>query len=352
MTRKAFLVWGLIVAAAAVVLLLVVVLKPRGELAGERRVEVGATPVARLDRFASHRGAELAPQLRFTGGLTLRSSEPAFGGLSALHISADRTWLLAVTDTGHWVRARPSWRDELMTGLDEVTMAPIRAAGGRSLRASGHGDVEALAIADAGAYVADESHGSTVFFVPRVPAALDAAAVHLAPRATMRTVRRNRGIEALALIPGNGGSPRLLAIAERNADPAADHAPAWLIPLAAREAPMRVLKYSPSPGFDVSDATYSEACGLLVLERRFGLPHLFAIRLKSVALDRIDAGGTLTGRTLLAAGSLTTVIDNMEGVSAVDRPDRSCDVFLISDDNFSPLQSTRILQFRLSPADA
>jgi hypothetical protein len=322
--------------------------KPHTDLAGEVGLTIESIPIQTLDRFPWFKQAELAPQFRFEHGITLKTKLEAFGGLSALHLSKDRAVLLAITDSGHWLRATPVWRDGQLVALEHVVMAPIQAVGGRSLRATGHGDIEALALSNRGAYLADESYGSSVFYARNVPDALAAPAQAFQRRAALKRLPKGRGIEALAYVERAGQPPRLLAIAERSPDSGTEYIPAWLLPARQDSADMQALQYEPTPGFDVSDATFSKGCGLFVLERKLNWLGFFEVSLKLIESNSIKAGSTLKGLTLMKTDSWSSHVDNMEGVSVVDMPDGSCGIFMISDDNYLPVQSTKLLQFRFS----
>jgi hypothetical protein len=350
MLRRTLLLAGFL-AAAFVVWFAVFAGKPNTALTGQASLDLAAEPINRLDRFPSFKRAKLAPQLRFEHGITLTSRLEAFGGLSGLHLSQDGTALLAVTDTGHWLRAAPVWRDGQLVALEQAVMAPIQATDGRSLRASGHGDIEAMAFGPSGAYLADESYGSTVFFAAGVPDSLTAPTQAFQRRAALKKLPKGRGIEALAYVQRAGLAPQLLAIAERHPDSDAGVIPAWLLPASPDRAGIQALHYEPTPGFDVSDAAFSTRCGLFVLERKLNWLGFFEIRLKLIQADSIQAGNTLKGLTLLATDSWTSHVDNLEGVSVMDAPDGSCEIFMISDDNFLPVQSTNLLQFRLFKID-
>lgn len=357
MLRRILLLTGFLAVALALGIFLLAG-KPHTDLVAETSVPIKSSPIETLDRFPSIKHAELAQQLRFEHGITLTSPSAAFGGLSALHLSKDREVLLAVTDTGHWLRARPVWRNKQLVGLEHAVMSPVQAAEGRSLRATGHGDIEALAVGNNGSYLADESFGSTIFFAPNVPGSLAAPVQPFKRRAALKRLPKGRGIEALAYVERTGQAPQLLAIAERSPDSDTATLPAWLLPINPDSADIQALQYEATSGFDVSDAAFSKTCGLLVLERKLNWLGFFEIRLKLVQSNNIKAGSTLKGLTLLATNSWASYVDNMEGVSVVDMPDGSCEVFMTSDDNYLPVQSTNLLQFslsniniRLSPSD-
>jgi hypothetical protein len=72
----------------------------------------------------------------------------------------------------------------------------------------------------------------------------------------------------------------------------------------------------------------------------------FAIRLRRIAISDIAPGALVDGTDLLFAG-LGYQIDNMEGLSVHLDSNRDTILTLISDDNFSVLQRTVLLQFKL-----
>ena len=66
-----------------------------------------------------------------------------------------------------------------------------------------------------------------------------------------------------------------------------------------------------------------------------------------LSLAAIKPGALVDGPELLVA-DLNQQIDNMEGLSVHRAADGALVLTLISDDNFSPLQGTLLLQFTLS----
>ena len=104
------------------------------------RIEIEATPIASFDnrdpsqtRFGD---------LEFRGGLALTSKNPAFGGISAIHVEPDGSHFIAVTDHGSWLRGRIVYRDGKPVGIAEAEIAPILGPDGRPLAARGWYDVE------------------------------------------------------------------------------------------------------------------------------------------------------------------------------------------------------------------
>ncbi len=85
---------------------------------------------------------------------------------------------------------------------------------------------------------------------------------------------------------------------------------------------------------------------MLLLERRFSWLTGIAMRLRRIAISDIAPGALVDGTDLLFA-DLGHQIDNMEGLSVHAASNGNTVLTLISDDNFSILQRTVLLQFRL-----
>ena len=98
--------------------------------------------------------------------------------------------------------------------------------------------------------------------------------------------------------------------------------------------------------FDVSDCAATPDGNLLVLERRFSWTRGLAVRIRSVPLAAIKSGALVDGRELMFA-DMGSQIDNMEGLSVHRDSSGALVLTLISDDNFSVLQRTLLLQFTL-----
>jgi hypothetical protein len=71
------------------------------------------------------------------------------------------------------------------------------------------------------------------------------------------------------------------------------------------------------------------------------------VRIRRIALGAIKPGAVVDGPVLLEA-DLGFEIDNMEGLSVHRMPSGEIVLTLVSDDNFSALQRTLLLQFTLA----
>ena len=96
----------------------------------------------------------------------------------------------------------------------------------------------------------------------------------------------------------------------------------------------------------VSDLALLPAGDMLVLERKFSWTTGLFIRMRSIALGDLRPGALVKGPVLFEA-DLRHSIDNMEGLSVHRGPDGETIITMVSDDNFSALQRTLLLQFTL-----
>ena len=97
--------------------------------------------------------------------------------------------------------------------------------------------------------------------------------------------------------------------------------------------------------FDLTDCALTPKGDLLVLERSFSRFKGVAMRIRRVMLTGIQPGATVDGPVLIEA-DMGYQIDNMEAFRCIVR-DGALVLTLISDDNFSMIQRTLLLQFTL-----
>jgi hypothetical protein len=111
----------------------------------------------------------------------------------------------------------------------------------------------------------------------------------------------------------------------------------------------------PSPGmfgikrsndFDVTDAALTPRGDLLILERSFSWLRGAGMRIRRFPLAGLKPGAVLDGPELIRADP-SHQIDNMEGLSVHRGAAGEIVLTIVSDDNFSPLQRTLLLQFTL-----
>ncbi len=280
---------------------------------------------------------QIIGSLRYRGGLELTSSDPRFGGLSALLLSEDGTRLTAITDRGHWITARLiAGPNGAPRALAEAEIGPLHGPGGVHLRGKRESDSESLTRLADGALAVGFERQHRLW---RYPAGAHPLAGHpeeIPVPAALQSLRSNSGIEALATLADGA----LLAIAEGRKEE--DTSPAFLW----RGGVWSELVYLRVPGFRPTGATTLPGGDLLVIERSFNIFGGAAIRLQRIAAADIRAGARLRGTTL-AVLRRPLSLDNMEGVAARRGARGETLLYLISDDNFNPLQRTLLLVFAL-----
>jgi hypothetical protein len=303
------------------------------------RIEIGAKPVPAFDLRDPSRVRFGA--LVFRGGLELSSTHKDFGGVSALKVFADGQQFLAVTDKGRWLRGRIVYDGARPTGIADAEMAPVLGSDGRPLAARGWYDTESLAEDGGTVYVGIERANRIVRFDYGRHGLL-ARGVPLGLPGGVRGLPYNKGLECLAVVPrGQPLGGTLLAVSERGLD-RDDNIKGFLIggPAAGEFAVKR------SDDYDVSDCAILPPGELLLLERRFSWARGVAMRIRRVALADVKPGATVDGPVVIEA-DMGYQIDNMEGLSVHRTANDEVVLTLISDDNFSMLQRTLLLQFML-----
>jgi hypothetical protein len=279
--------------------------------------------------------------LEFRGGLVLTASYEAFGGISALHVEPDGSHFVAVTDNGSWLRGRIVYDKGRPAGIADAEMAALLGSDGRSLAAHGWFDSESLAESDGALYVGIERVEKIVRF-DYAHHGLSARGEPIDVPADFKTFTYNKSLECLAVPPkGAALAGQLIAVTERSLDAAGNHR-SFLFD-AGRVARFTVKH---SDDFDVSDCTVLPPGDLLLLERRFSLARGVAIRIRRIALAGIAPGALVDGTPLIEA-DLAYQIDNMEGIAVHRNVAGETIITLVSDDNFSVLQRTLLLQFAI-----
>ena len=302
-------------------------------------IEVHAEPIKAFDPHDPSR--KRFGQLEFRGGLTLTSPYREFGGLSAIRIASDGAQFISLSDHGRWFTGRIIYEGARPVGIADPVMAPIRGPDGQPLAAHGWHDTESIADDDGTLYVGIEGVNQIVRFDYGKEGLL--ARGHPIPVPPgIRTLPSNQGLEALVFVPRNqplGGT--LIAMSERGLDNAGNLR-AFLIggPTPGNFAIKRIEK------FDISDAALLPSGDLLILERRFSWPEGLLVQIRRIKIGDVRPDAVVDGPVLFEA-DLSFEIDNMEGLAVHQTPAGEIVLTLISDDNFSTVQRTELLQFTL-----
>ncbi|MEO3427255.1 esterase-like activity of phytase family protein [Pelagibius sp. CAU 1746] len=306
--------------------------------AAQTPLEIRATPL----RFnAEDKTQVTAGDLRWRGGLLLSADDPRFGGLSDLAISPDGTRITAITDAGRWITARLTYdRNGHLAGVAEGRWGALRGAGGLLLTGKARQDAEALTRLDDGSFaVAFERRHR----LRRFPGGdLTKPPVEIAAPASLAAAAGNSGIEALVALAGD----RLLAFTEGQKVGGLAGGDSYAVYLRDGAGLWQGLALKPKGLFHPTGAAQLPSGDVILLERRFTLLGGVSARLRRLPLAAIQPGALLDGSEIAELRPPLT-LDNFEGVAVHRLGDGTTRITLVSDDNFSPLQRTLLVQFDL-----
>lgn len=280
--------------------------------------------------------------LDYRSGLVLTSPHRGFGGLSGIRLDSKGERFIAISDQATWFTGRIRYAGREMAGLDDVEASPLLNADGRPITEKRYWyDSESLALDGSYVYVGLERVNQLLRYDFSKGFTRSRGEVMPLPAAA-RKLPSNKGLEALVVVPkGQPLAGTLIALSERGLDQNGNL--------------IAFLVGGPTPGqfsirrtenFDISDAVLLPSGELLVLERKFSWFTGVNIRIRSIPLKSIAPNALVDGLTLFSA-DLGHEIDNMEGIDAHVTPEGETVLTLVSDDNFSMLQRTLLLQFTL-----
>jgi len=302
-------------------------------------IDVSARQIASFDpRDRSH---VRFGSLEWRSGLVLTSAFRGFGGLSGLRLDPKGEKFIALSDKGSWFTGRIVYAGREMTGLADVEASPMLGPDGRPITARGWFDSESIALDGSLVYVGLERVNQVLRFDFSKGFTRAVGEVVPMPPA-VKKLPYNKGLEALVVVPkGQPLAGTLIAISERGLDPQGNI--------------IAFLVGGPSPGpfavrrtnnFDVSDAVLLANGDLLILERKFSWLAGIGIRIRRIPLKSIAPGAVVDGPSIFEA-DLGQEVDNMEGIDAHVTDEGDTVLTMVSDDNFSLLQRTLLLQFTL-----
>jgi hypothetical protein len=270
--------------------------------------------------------------LEWRGGVEILSEDKNFGGLSGLYIGPDGQHLSAVSDHGHWFNASLRYRDGILVGIDKHSLSRMIGKNGKALKKSKR-DAESLATLDGKTMLVsfERRHRIARYSTKKT------APVLLAKPLGYADLANNGGVEAITYLCDG----RLLAIAEKNKtrDP---HVQGWIMSGDEQAS----FTYKTTAGFRPTGAATLPNCDIIIVERSFSFIDGIAVRVTLVKPTNFHAGATVNA-TEIARFDGSVSVDNFEGISARKSKTGETLIYLISDDNYNPLQRTLLMMFAL-----
>lgn len=315
------------------------------DLAEDAKTNAGTSPVSfgqvalnPSDPDDTLRAPSGESPLSYRGGLVVRSDDDEFGGISGLIVSADGSSLMAVTDTGYWLTASLTHKNDTLSGIGKLTLVSLLDPDGKSIAGNKRqGDAEAMTLLADGRIAVSFERNHRVWAYDVTTDGFEATAQPISISPDLTDAVNNKGLEALASLPDGS----LLAITEGTMV-AEDQIKGWRVSNDTA-ADITLRRIAP---FDLTDVALLPSGDLLTLERRFSTLGGVGAQIRRIKADALDEAAPLDGDILYRSTAGQTV-DNMEGISIRTTPDGRTFVYVVSDDNFNPLQRTLLLMFEL-----
>jgi hypothetical protein len=276
--------------------------------------------------------------LEFRGGLVLRSPRKSFGGISALRVNSDGEHFIALSDRASWFEGRIVYEHNRPVGIAGASTTPVIDEKGNPAY---QWDTESLAVDSNSLYVGLERINCIYRFDfdwKAIPSS--ARSVSIPP--ALKDLPFNQGLEAMVFVPKNLRLAQTLVAFSEKGLTEEGNLKAFLIG-------------GPTPGmftvkrtddYDISDAAILPGGDILILERRYSLLSGVSMRIRRIRLGAVKPDALVEGSTIIETDSRDQV-DNMEALSVHSNTDGETVLTVMSDDNFSPLQRTLLLQFAL-----
>lgn len=289
-----------------------------------------AVVTAALLAFLS--GPSGAASLALRGDYTWKDSDPDFGGLSGLIMGKGGNSLMTVSDDGVIFQADVT-RDDAGVVTNLRLTSSLRLHDNRNRPVAGfHANAEALAPGPRNrVFVAFEGYARIAAFDLPDPKPKPLHAWDL-----FKPIWGNTGFEGLAWLPDG----RLMAVVESAVDGR------YPVFVQAERGFVEVPGLPAEGGYSATDAALGPDGRLYLLERRQDWLMRFHTRIRRFGVLRGTAPVFDAGETLIETGA--GQLDNMEGLSLWQDAVRNVTVLsLVSDDNFLPIQSTRLVEYEL-----
>jgi len=272
--------------------------------------------------------------LTYAGGWTLSSENDNFGGWSGMVLDKEAHALIAISDKGFWLTT--DFDVNAPTVFSKALLYPFEKGASKGMFAKIERDAESLVRTQSGFLIGlEQDH--RILAVDAVGSASRRASYD--GQVDLSVLSPNGGIEAMAKLADD----RLIMFAEHGLD-VNGTLPAWITgPNGAVER-----RFATPHNYSPTDAAALPNGDVLLLTRYYSALDGVAAKVLLISAAEIASGESLKGRELAHLAPPLSV-DNMEALDVAVQPDGSVRLYLMSDDNFSPLQRTLFMVFDWKP---
>ena len=310
---------------------------PRPAGAQEQALEIKASAQPfKIDEPAATR----VDRLIWRGGIAMTANSPNFGGWSDLHISPDGRRLTSISDEGGWLTATIDYDSNgNLAGLSGGRIGQLRGLDGKPIDSKPEADAEGMArLADGSWLVSFERRHRLWRYetLTGTPAPVEGPA-------EIGRQPANGGIEALTALSDG----RVIALSEEYGQRPGT-AMGWIgTPAAGGSYVWRSFDYATIPDFRPTAITQLPDGSLATLERAFDVVRGVRCRVMRLDTAQLAPGATVQAEELARLAS-PYAVDNLEGIAATRGARGETLLWLMSDDNFNPLQRNLLLLFELA----
>jgi len=280
-------------------------------------------------------------RLVWRGGISMTANSANFGGWSDLHVTPDRTSLSSISDEGSWLSATIDYDSSgNLAGLSNARIGSLRGLDGKPLENKQMADAEGMALLPDGSWLVSFERHHRFWRYPT----LDGTPSPIEGPADIDRQPNNGGIEAVTALADG----RIIAISEEYVvspgmlrgwigQPVGDGRYSWQTFEYAK-----TVDFNPTALVELPDGSFG------LLERAYDKVRGVRVRVMQFDALELKPGGIVRAKELAWLAS-PYAVDNLEGLAARKGLRGETLLWLISDDNFNPLQRNILLMFELTP---
>lgn len=279
-------------------------------------------------------------RLLWRGGIEMRANSRSFGGLSDLHVTPDNRTLTSISDEGAWLTATPRFDAAgTLVGLSDARIGQLRGLDGKPIASKPEADAEAFTRLPDGSWLVAFERRHRLWRYRT----LTETPLPVEGPADIGRQPANGGIEAMtALSDGT-----VIAISEEYSRQA-DTVTGWIgTPEANGRYAWSTFTYATVPDYKPTTLAVLPDGSFATLERAFDIVRGVRVRVMRFEAAELKPGATVKAEELARLAS-PYAVDNLEGLAATRGAKGETLLWLISDDNFNPLQRNILMLFELA----